>query len=121
MEVALSKYTNPIVSWANRTFVVDNDELKYKSSKDKEKFTNVFHLDLVKFCLLPNDELTIIVQTKEKDLTITSNNPVDLYFFCDFLNHSKYSYILNQRHFEFNHGEMYRFNTKEFKINLNLY
>lgn len=124
MEINLLKYTNLISKMKIRNFVVVRDELKYKHLEDKE-YERIYHLDTTYFLLVNKNKFELILKSynKDRDLYITPSETdnEDLVLFCHFFNFVKYSYLLNIRHLEFDHEERYRFNTKEFIINLKQY
>lgn len=129
MEFRLQKYTNFLSKMKEKIFVLKNDELRYKAtSNTEENFERINNLDQYDFSnlnlqkLIENNNLTI--KSLEENLVITSSDKNDttiLSTFINFFNFLKFVYKLNLFYNNHEKSELFRFNIKEYIINLKQY
>ena len=116
MEINLKKYTNVITKFQERQFYLQHDEIKY--TKELTKF-KVFHIAMAH--LVDNKEssqLEIYIDQNKFELIESSTT---LKKFKAFFNLLLAIYKTNIYHSNFEKEVQFKFNTKEYLINLRQY
>ena len=129
MEFKLQKYTNFLSKMKEKIFVLKNDELRYKASSiTEENFESINNLDQYEFSnlnlqkLIENNNITI--KSLEENLVITSHDKNDITILSTFINlfnFLKFVYKLNLFYNNHEKSELFKFNIKEYIINLKQY
>jgi hypothetical protein len=123
MEISLLKYTNILTKLKDRTFLIQHDELIYKQTTTTEECDHVFHNEFLNFLEITGgkDDPSLSISTEDKNYFLKGTTPSDLILFKTFFNFLKFSYLINLLHYKFYKEEKYKFNTKEYVINLRQY
>jgi len=123
MEISLLKYTNIITKLKERNFLIQHDELIYKQTYNSEVYDYIFHNEFLSFLEITGgeDDPSLSISTDDKSYYLKGNSPSDLILFKTYFNFLKYSYLNNLLHYKFYKEEKYKFNSKEYVVNLKQY
>jgi hypothetical protein len=117
MEINLKKYTNLISKYQDRQFYLQLDEIKY--TKDSTKY-KAFHITSAH--LFENKEnCQLEINIDQNKFILSSDNPTNLVKFKAFFKLLLAIYKMNIYHFNFEKEVQFKFNTKEYLINLRQY